>query len=258
METEKIIRSKLEFLEKEFGLKFCHNNNRGDHFLYSNASGSFEYYEWLQFGEKTFIVTFNNESKVIDMFQESPKEISAINIKKKGIKGFFYDERDEYWTLISNIIKNEIKTTSTLFGLILSNNEKTIIKWSLTQKRSYFGNCVFFSLAGYPRSKKITVKLAEANSFFVFINFIIVFFIRSKTTHNLNEFGVFLNQSFSWNNISLYKNPVYQYNRIGMKADRAARINKNEIDSKFSAHNKGLVFLFQGFKEIMNYERINH
>lgn len=122
MDTETIIRKHLAFLEKEYDFTFNFNGSSGDHYLFKNTYGTFEYYEWPQFGEKEFYISYEGESKRIDMLLENPKMISLINHKKRGIKGFFYDEREDYWTVIEQIVRNEIKETGTIFGLRVEKN----------------------------------------------------------------------------------------------------------------------------------------
>lgn len=119
MTTEKIIRSSLLFLEKEYQFEFELVSEQGNRYIYKNKFGHFEYYEWRQFQETSFSVYANNECKTIDMLHVNPKIIGEFQQKNKGLKGFFSDNRKEYWNIIANIIKNEIATSHNLFGLKL-------------------------------------------------------------------------------------------------------------------------------------------
>jgi len=119
MTTEKIIRYSLSFLESEYHLEFEFIQNRGDHYLYKNKFGRFEFYEWRQFQEASFFVYANEECKTIDMLIEQPKEIGEFQQKQRGLKRVFVDNRKEYWDIIASIIKNEISKNGDLFGLKL-------------------------------------------------------------------------------------------------------------------------------------------
>jgi len=117
MTTENIIRSSLIFLEEEYHFKFEIIKDQGTHYVFKNKYGRFEYYEWKQFQESSFCIYANDECKTIDMLQENPKIIGKYWQQNKGLKGFFCDNRREYWIIIANILKKEIKNTSFLFGL---------------------------------------------------------------------------------------------------------------------------------------------
>lgn len=117
MKTEEIIRNALKFLEKDYNFKYTYKYERGNHYYYKNIFGVFEYFEWKQFNEEKFFATYNNESKIIDMFLENPKKIGNFVYNNKKIEILFSDRRMEYWNLIASIIKNEIENTNTLFGI---------------------------------------------------------------------------------------------------------------------------------------------
>ena len=57
------------------------------------------------------------EITIINMYLESPLTMSKIQKKKAGIKGLFYDERNDYFEEVSRIIKNSIEKTGTIYGL---------------------------------------------------------------------------------------------------------------------------------------------
>jgi hypothetical protein len=119
MTTEDIIRSSLSFLEKDYHLEFFSFRDRGNHYIFSNPKGRFEYFEWSQFQETRFCVYANEECKTIDMFLENPKLIGKFQQKNRGLKAFFGDNRKEYWKIIGEILRNEIEKNGTLFGLEL-------------------------------------------------------------------------------------------------------------------------------------------
>ena len=117
MRTEKIIRNSLNFLEDDYNFKYEVSRDKGTTYTYTNKYGRFEYYQWQQFDESRFSVFYDGEHKIVNMFHESPKEIGKFNFQSKGFIGFLKDRRQEFWKIIAEIVKSNIKDTGLLFGL---------------------------------------------------------------------------------------------------------------------------------------------
>lgn len=119
MKTKDIIEKSLSFLINEYGLVLDYNTNGKENFYYfRNKYGSFNYYEWPQFGDHIFSVTINGvEKKKIDFFVEYPKIVEKFNQSHKGLKWLFKDTCEDYWNMIADIIKTEIVSHGALFGL---------------------------------------------------------------------------------------------------------------------------------------------
>lgn len=124
MRLEEIIRNSLNFLELEYGFKYEVSKDRGVTYTYINKYGKFEYYQWQQFDESRFIIYYKGESRIINMFHESPKKIGNFNFESKGFKGLLKDSRQEYWKIIAEIIKNNISETGSLFGLRIDKTDR--------------------------------------------------------------------------------------------------------------------------------------
>ena len=118
MKTKKLIEKELEFLIYDYGFKYTYVQSRGCSYIYENNYGVFKYYEWEQFSEKEFSVSFDYEFKVINFQLENPKLYSNYLRAKKKI---FYDSKKIYWEMISKILKEEIQKSNTLFGLKINN-----------------------------------------------------------------------------------------------------------------------------------------
>ena len=117
MTTKGIIENKLGFLIKEFGFDFVFNNISGDHYIFRNKNGYIEFYEWEQFGESSIVVKYGQISRIVHLFEEYPKVVGQFNQTHKGIKWFFKDKRNDYWEMISQIIRIEINNKKSIFGL---------------------------------------------------------------------------------------------------------------------------------------------
>lgn len=119
MTTLDIIKNKLEFLINEYGFTFEFNNIRGNHYIFKNENGYIEFYEWQQFNESEILVKYDMISKRINLIEEYPKIIGQFNHINKGIKCFFKDDRNDYWEMVSKIIRVEIGANKSIFGLKL-------------------------------------------------------------------------------------------------------------------------------------------
>lgn len=117
MTTKDIIEKKLFFLINEYGFDFEFNNISGNHYIFKNKNGHIEFYEWKQFGEFAILVKYDMISKTINLVEEYPKMIGQFNQNHKGIKWLFKDDRNDFWEMISKIIKNEIRNKKSIFGL---------------------------------------------------------------------------------------------------------------------------------------------
>lgn len=117
MTTLEIINKKLAFLIDEYDFSFEFINDWGNRYVFKNRYGNIEFYEWEQFNESAFFVAYDLISKKINLIEEYPKIFGLFNQDHKGIKYFFKDYRNDYWEMISKIIKLEIKNTKTIFGL---------------------------------------------------------------------------------------------------------------------------------------------
>ena len=117
--TLDIIKNKLNFLIEEYGFTFEFINDWGCHYIFNNKNGCIEFYEWAQFNESAFFVNYDMISKKINLIEEYPKIVAHFYKTHKGIKWFFKDDREDYWQMISEIIKIEINNNKSIFGLKL-------------------------------------------------------------------------------------------------------------------------------------------
>ena len=115
--TRAIIAEKLGFLVTDFGFEFDYCNESGEHFFFKNELGHIEFYEWAQFNEFKINVKIRNCSKRINMPVLYAKELGAFNQRHKGLKWLFKDKRPDFWQMIADIIKKEIETSNSVFGL---------------------------------------------------------------------------------------------------------------------------------------------
>ncbi len=119
MTTLNIIKNKLNFLIDEYDFTFEFNNNEGNHYIFNNKNGFIEFYEWEQFNESAIFVKYDMISKKINLIEEYPKMIGKFHQDHRGIKNLFKDNRNDYWEMISKIIKIEINNNKNIFGLEL-------------------------------------------------------------------------------------------------------------------------------------------
>lgn len=120
MTDKEIIEEALKFLVVDYGFTYeYHSQHNGNEEFYKfvNEFGYFQYYEWSQFKDSEFSVVCNQEFKIIRLFDEYPQIFSMFNKRHKGVKWFFKDQRKDYWTMIASILRLEIKTKGSLFGL---------------------------------------------------------------------------------------------------------------------------------------------
>lgn len=117
MKTEEMIRKKLKFLEEEHHFRYQYFFESGNHYIYENDYGTFIYYEWQEFGEKEFTIKTNQEIKTINMLHENPKLMGEFQNKYRGLRGLFKNNKEEYWNIIRDIIKEEIDKNGSLFGI---------------------------------------------------------------------------------------------------------------------------------------------
>ena len=103
----------------EYDFTFDYNNIDGNHYIFKNKYGYIEFYEWEQFNESSIFVKYDMISKRINLIEEYPKVIGKFNQTHKGFKWFFKDKRDDYWEMISEILKLEINSKNNIFGLKL-------------------------------------------------------------------------------------------------------------------------------------------
>ena len=119
MTTLDIVKNKLGFLIDKYSFSFEFNNIRGNHYIFKNRNGHIEFYEWKQFDESEIFVKYDMISKKINIVEEYPQIVTKFNKTHKGIKWFFVDDRNDYWEMISDIIKKEIDKKQSIFGLIV-------------------------------------------------------------------------------------------------------------------------------------------
>lgn len=117
MNTIDIVKNKLDFLLKDYGMAFEYNNIRGNHYIFKNPTGYIEFYEWKQFNESAIFIKYGLTSRKIDLLEEYPKIIGKFYQKHKGLKRFFRDDREEYWEIVAEIIKTELFSKKSIFGL---------------------------------------------------------------------------------------------------------------------------------------------
>ena len=100
-----------------YGFVFEYNNDFGDHYIFKNANGHIEFYEWPEFDESEIIVKYNMISKKVNLIVEYPKIVGKFNQNHKGIKWLFKDFRNDYWKMIAEIFTIEIAKKHAIFGL---------------------------------------------------------------------------------------------------------------------------------------------
>lgn len=117
MTTLDIVKNKLNFLIDEYDFTFEYINEMGEHYIFRNKNGLIEFYEWAQFNESAIFVNYYMISKKINLIEEYPRIIGKYHQDHRGIKNFFKDNRNDYWEMISKIIKIEISNHKNIFGL---------------------------------------------------------------------------------------------------------------------------------------------
>lgn len=120
MEFVDLVKDSFGFLIRDYGFEFSYNNEWGDHYFFRKPDQTFEYYEWPQFGEYEFHIIGNNAYITIYVWDKYRKEIKQFKKQHRILKIFTKaDWFPAYYDTIANIVKNEIETTGTLFGLKL-------------------------------------------------------------------------------------------------------------------------------------------
>ena len=117
MTTLDIVKDKLGFLVKDYGLVFEYSSISGNHYIFKNPNGYLEFYEWEQFNESAIFIKHGLISRKIDLLEEYPKITAKFLQTHKGIKWLFKDDRAEYWEMVAEIIKSEISRKKSIFGL---------------------------------------------------------------------------------------------------------------------------------------------
>ena len=134
MEICDIVREKLKFLETDYGFSYNFSEERGLHFIYVNTFGYVEFYEWAQFNEYEIRVQnaayfskyaqLENKANIHGIYfkrillKETYKnEIKIFKKQHKGIKWWFKSLTSDWWQMIADIVKKEISTSNTVFGL---------------------------------------------------------------------------------------------------------------------------------------------
>ena len=119
MTTEEIINKHLDFLIKDYNFTYEYRvEYAAEWFVYKNANGYFEYYEGNQFDEQSsYTIMTSNVYKRIFPLTEYPDIYREYKKSHRGIKWWFKDIREEYWAMIAKIIKTEIETKHSIFGL---------------------------------------------------------------------------------------------------------------------------------------------
>lgn len=114
MNTAKIIKNKLNFLFEGYDFKLTSFTNGGTYYELSNSFGKLTYFEWRQFDERSLSVSYDGESKLINLFEHYPSIFSEVINKKTGLFG---DDREKYFSLLALAIKKEIENNRYIFGL---------------------------------------------------------------------------------------------------------------------------------------------
>lgn len=117
MTTEELINLNLGFLIEEYGFTFEFYNEHGSHYIFKNANGHIEFYEWEQFKDHCIFVKCGTNERETQLYYEYPEIFNRFQETHKGFKWFFKDERPDYWAMVSDIVRNEIKTKNSIFGL---------------------------------------------------------------------------------------------------------------------------------------------
>lgn len=119
--TRVIVLEKLGFLVTDSGFEFDYSDESGEHFFFKNELGYIEFYVWEQFNEFEINVKIGNCLKRINMPVLYAKELGDFKYKHRGIKWWFKDERPDFWQMIADIVKKEIETSNSVFGLKITN-----------------------------------------------------------------------------------------------------------------------------------------
>lgn len=94
-------------------IKICDSS----HYLFKNAYGELEFYQWEQFNEEAIYVKYDSTFKTINLYEYYPKIYGKFIKEHKGLKSLFKNKTNDYWEMISLILKNEIENTKKIFGL---------------------------------------------------------------------------------------------------------------------------------------------
>lgn len=79
--------------------------NTGNYYFYQNNTFKLKIYVWEQFDELDINLIYKDECFHINPYVEDRSLIT----KRKGIKGFFFNYSKEFWTVVSNIVKERMK-----------------------------------------------------------------------------------------------------------------------------------------------------
>lgn len=105
MKENKIINA-FDYLINDYKCLLSFEENHGNHYIFQNKTFKLKIYVWEQFDELDINLIFNNECFHINPYIER----QFLNSKRKGIRGFFFNYSEEFWLIISEIVKNKINT----------------------------------------------------------------------------------------------------------------------------------------------------
>ncbi len=112
-----IVKNNLGFLITDYGFEFTHEEKNWDNYIFKNRFGKIVFFEWLERDDRSITVFCNEGIYEINLMFVAPKEMEMYYKKKKGIKGFFFDSRDLYWSIVADSVKKSIASDGTIWGI---------------------------------------------------------------------------------------------------------------------------------------------
>lgn len=104
MMEDKVINA-FDFLINNYNCSFNFEENGGNYYIYQSETFKLKIYVCEQFDELDINLIYNEECFHIDPYLED----CSLITKRKGIKGFFFNYSKEFWTVVSNIVKERMK-----------------------------------------------------------------------------------------------------------------------------------------------------
>ena len=99
----------LEFLIRDYCCSLSYEFDHGSRYLYDNGVFKIVIFHWEEFDDLDIHLVYNLQDYKIDPSFEEPKSLFDIMLKKKGIRGLFYDFEKDYWEIVAIIIKRKLQ-----------------------------------------------------------------------------------------------------------------------------------------------------
>ena len=105
----KNIVTALEFLIRDYRCSLSYEFDHGSRYLYDNGAFKLVIFHWEEFDDLDIHLVYNLQDYKIDPSFEEPKSIFEIKLKRKGIRGLFYNFEKNYWEIVARIIKRKLQ-----------------------------------------------------------------------------------------------------------------------------------------------------